>query len=219
MTVGPPTITPENASPDTLILYGFLPQFLRDTDSENQYTFLSWLEGIGSQQQIVDDLCRDAQSGPGWSALMDIGRCPNFALPWLAQCVGVRFPGPIVGSDAVHDNLMRQYILAMPNFYRGTVATITAAAQAAVGSGIIKIIERYPDPYSFSVVYIDGDGSLDYSQLATAAPWYTSAGGSPNVTSLYPVYDDFPVSTEPDINATVQAVTPGGLIATVVNGS
>ena len=138
---GAPTITPDNASADTLELYGYLPQFVKDNDANNQYTFLSWLEGICSQEQKIDDLCRDTVYGPGWSSIMDVGRCPTYALPWLAQFVGVNIPGEILENDT----LIRQTILAKNSFARGSLAGIVNGILLILGPGsAVNIIERYP---------------------------------------------------------------------------
>lgn len=212
---GPPSITPENASPDTLELYSYLPQFLQDTDAENHYTFLSWLEGIGSQQQIIDDLCRDTPEAIGWSTIFNVGTCPTYALPWLAQCVGVRFPGTLT-SDA----LQRQAILAQAGMKRGTVAAIQAAILPYLGSnGSVQIIERYPDPYSLTIVYGDNDGSLTYSELAVQKPLYAEIPETnvPVGTPGYPNYNDFPVQTGASVAAVALAAVPAGLIATVID--
>src|SRR5215468_578343 len=62
---------------------------------------VAWLDGtvgwslaffcgaLGAMFQEVQDLARDSPDGPGWSAVMDLDRCPDGWLPWLAQFVGV----------------------------------------------------------------------------------------------------------------------------------
>ena len=213
---GPPTVTPDNASTDTLELYGYLPQFVRDNDANNQYTFLSWLEGIGSQQQKIDDLCRDTQYGPGWGVVMDVGRCPNYALPWLAQFVGVNIPGTIQGTSPAQDYAMRQTILAKNSFARGSLQGVVNGILMLLGPGAaVNVIERYPDPYSLLIQYTDDNGSLTYGELAIRYPWYGPSGGSPNVSDSFPLYDDFPAPTQGDVAAEIQQLIPGGLVATI----
>ena len=213
---GAPAITPDNASADTLELYGYLPQFIQDSDAANNYTFLSWLEGIGSQQQKIDDLCRDTSYGPGWSVVMDVGRCPNYALPWLAQFVGVNIPGDSVGVSPAQDEAMRQTILAKNAFNRGSIQGIVNGILALLGPGAsVNIIERYPDPYSLTIQYTDHDGSLTYGELAVQYPWYTSSGGSPNVSTAFPLYSNFPTPTFTQVSAQIQQLIPGGLVATI----
>ena len=214
---GAPTVTPETASADTLELYGYLPDFVRDGDANNQYTFLSWLEGICAQQQKIDDLCRDTQYGPGWSVIMDVGRCPNYALPWLAQFVGVNFQGDIVGTSPAQDNAMRQTILAKNGFARGSVQGIVNGVLMLLGPGAsVNIIERYPDPYSLTIQYTDHDGSLTYGELAVQYPGYSPDLALPGSASgPYPHYDNFPVPTFGSVSAEIQQLIPGGLVATI----
>ena len=215
MSVNPPTISPDGfvpgttaASAATLELWGALPQFVQDADAANQYTFLSWLEGIGGQQQLIDNLCRDSEFGPGWSAIVDLGRCPSYALPWLAQFVGVNLPGSILSNDEA----TRQAILAHPGFNRGTVAAIIDAAQSLLGpNSYVNVIERYPDPYSLTVQYYDNNGSLTYSELAVAEPTYAA------VDSAYATYNNFPVQSGDAVAAAIQSAIPGGLICTIID--
>ena len=209
-----PQVTPDTASPDTLELYGYLPELVQDADT--QYTLLSWLEGICAQLQIIDDLCRDSEFGPGWSIVMDVGRCPNYALPWLAQFVGVNIPGSIRGTSPSQDLAMRQTILAKNSFARGSLAGILNGILLILGAGSsVNIIERYPDPYSLTIQYTDADGNLTYAELANQYPWYTNSGGTPSVDGSFATYSAFPVPSVSTINAQIQQLIPGGLVATV----
>lgn len=215
--VGPQeTFTGPDVADDTWELWGYLPEFLQISDQNNGYPFLLWLNGICSQLQIIDDLCRDTEQGIGWSVVMDVGRCPNFALPWLAQFVGVNIPGNIMGTTPQQDTAMRQAILAKNSFARGSVLGIVNGILAILGSGAsVRIIERWPDPYSLTIQYTDENGQLTYGELAIQYPWYSSAGGSPNVSTAFPFYNDFPAPSIDDINAQIQEFIPGGLVATV----
>ena len=160
-------ITPQQAQPDTLELYGYLPDFVQANDAAGDYQFLTWLNGIiseGSDQteltynytytngvvtqlsptiqypdgstggifsvsnnpipaatglQAIDDIIRDTPYDPGYSILLDINRCPTYALPWLGQFVGVRFL--MVQPDSV----MRQRIQTES---ATSVAALTKAA-------------------------------------------------------------------------------------------
>lgn len=207
-------VNPQTCAPDTLRLWSFLPPFLQDTDEQNNYTFLTWLNGIGQQQQLIDTLVRDEPPNPGWSIVLDVTRCPTYALPWLAQFVGVRFDGDTLANDAA----MRNAILNKGNFSRGTVSAITAAAVPFLDpvTGFVRVIERYPDPYSL-LIEVGGDlNSMTYSELALQYPWYTNAGGTPSVSGTFPTYNSFPTSNQATVTAAIQSVIPAGLVATVV---
>lgn len=207
-------VTPDTCAADTLKLWSFLPPFLQEQDATNSYLFLSWLDGIGQQQQIIDTLVRDDPPNPGWSIVLDITRCPTYALPWLGQFVGVRFSGTTIGNDQA----MRNAILARGNFARGTTTAIISSAlpYLEIIGGAVNVIERYPDPYSI-LIQISGDlNALTYADLAEQYPWYSNAGGTPSLSGTFATYDDFPQSNEAIVTASVLAAIPAGLVATVV---
>lgn len=206
-------VDPTTCSPDTLRLWSFLPEFAQTNDATGGYLFLSWLEGAvaggslyntsASGLQDIDNLCRDTPAHLGWSSIMDVARCPVYALPWLAQFIGVRFTGSTVGDPAA----MRLAILEQSNFNRGTLATIAAAAAPYLNAnGYVKVIERYPDAYSLTVQVHGAKGVLTYAGLALTAPLYS------NLPGLYPTYADMgDSSSNATITAAIQATIPGGL--------
>lgn len=200
---------------DTIKLWGFLPPFAQENDAQTSYQFLRWLDGSGQQQQILDNLLRDGPSGQaGWSIILDVARCPTYALPWLGQFVGVRFTPAQLESDSA----MRAAIVAPGNFARGTVAALNAAiAPYLLPNGYITVIERFngttADPYAIYINVTNLNGALTYGQLAAQYPWLTSSGGTPDVTDTFPAYNDFPTSTYNETLATavLQSALPGGL--------
>ncbi len=135
------------ASADTLTLWGSLPQFVQDADTANGLVFQTWLDAVGQQLQVIDDLARDQGSEPGWAIVLDVTQCPTYALPWLAQFVGVRF-----NASQQTDAAMRAAISAESEFARGTVAAIEAAGNAQLMSNGTAVLERTPDPYSLTIV-------------------------------------------------------------------
>jgi tail protein P2 I len=56
-----------------------------------------------------------------WQPLFDVNLCPDWALPWLAQAVGVSLPQSVTADQA------RQMIVGLSLQKRGTVAAIKAA--------------------------------------------------------------------------------------------
>jgi Phage tail protein (Tail_P2_I) len=116
-------------------------------DPVNAWSLLILCNAIGTMYQLIEDYVRDSPDGPGWSALMDLDRCPTEALPWLAQFAGVRLlPGTT-------DAQQRERIRSTDGFRRGTVAAITAAAQRTLtGAKTVGITERAGgDAYAFTV--------------------------------------------------------------------
>ncbi|HEY7419115.1 MAG TPA: hypothetical protein VH593_28290, partial [Ktedonobacteraceae bacterium] len=103
--------------------------------------WMRYVGGLGEMYQEADDIARN---GPPWSSVVDIDRCPDWALLWLAQFVGTRVPARYDADDA------RNYIKATPNWKRGTPAAIIGATQLHLtGKKDVYISERLahtPDP-------------------------------------------------------------------------
>lgn len=102
---------------------------------------------LGGMFQDVEDLARDTPEGPGWSAVLDLDRCPDDWLPWLAQFVGVTIaPGSTPAQ-------MRAAIDALLGFQRGTPAAIRASTAATLtGSKVVVLQERFGgDAYALAV--------------------------------------------------------------------
>jgi hypothetical protein len=79
------------------------------------------------------DLDRYA-SAPGWSQIVDIDRCPEYALPWLAQFVGAAIPQ---NNTLTYEQTI-QKIKSRSGFQRSTPASIQAEMAAAINSGNVS---------------------------------------------------------------------------------
>lgn len=80
----------------------------------------------------------------GWGSLLDVNVAPEWALPWLAQFVGVR---TIADLDVPAQRLR---IKGVAGFHRGTPASIIAAAkQYLTGSRRVELYEREGSPWVF----------------------------------------------------------------------
>jgi hypothetical protein len=88
-----------------------------------------------------------------WQPLFDIDLCPDFALPWLAQVVGVSLPASITGDDA------REYIRALSFEEVGKPASIRAVVgMYLTGDKTVYFRERDGgDPYALEVVTVDSE--------------------------------------------------------------
>lgn len=144
---------PPDLEPDTFAgrLYdALLP--LAQHDPEAGWSLLIFVNAIGTMYEMVEDLVRDTPDGPGWSPLMDLERCPDEALGWLAQFVGVRLlPGHTPDQD-------RQRIASTDGFHRGTPAAMRGAAQATLlPPATVVFRERYGDPYFLDVYTFDDE--------------------------------------------------------------
>lgn len=83
-----------------------------------------------------------------WEPLFNVNICPDWALPWLAQVVGVRVP-----SSATPDQ-MRQMIVGLALHKRGTVAAIRTAGDIfLIEPKIVYFRERDAgEPYALEIV-------------------------------------------------------------------
>lgn len=116
-------------------------------DEENGWTGLHLVESIGRLLDPVEQLIRDSDLGPGWSAIVDVDRAPVEYLPWTGQIVGVRFKSTLTEAQ------MRQRIRDQEGRKRGTPgAMLDAISDTLTGSKIILLEERYGgDAYHFRV--------------------------------------------------------------------
>jgi len=74
----------------------------------------------------------DYSEAPGWSQTIDIQRCPDYALPWLAQFVGAQLP---VGSTLDRQQMVQQ-IQQRAGFDRATTSAIVAELVAITNKQI-----------------------------------------------------------------------------------
>jgi hypothetical protein len=121
-------------SADTELLYATLGPWSR---SDTSYTLLTWLDGVMSQLQKIDDLVRESPNPPGWHTLMDPNLCPDYALPWLGQLVGVTVDLSLSVAN------QRTQILNEAGFTRGTPTALKLVAQQYLtGTKTVTLTER-----------------------------------------------------------------------------
>jgi hypothetical protein len=125
-------------------------------DSAVGYALAHFCAALGSMFQAVEDVARDTPEGPGWSAVLDLDRCPDAWLPWLAQFVGVTV---IPGSTPEEQ---RARIASTDGFRRGTPAAIEGAAAATLtGNQTVTFRERDASaadpPYTLEVTTLVGE--------------------------------------------------------------
>jgi Phage tail protein (Tail_P2_I) len=123
-------------------------------DGDNGWALLHFCSSLGTMFQPIRDLVRDSDDGPGWSALLDIDRCPDSYLGYLAQLHGVSLLPQLAGqSDADYATEMRDWIKRADGLNRGSADAIKAAAERRLtGTKFVEVIERDQDPYALTVV-------------------------------------------------------------------
>lgn len=113
---------------------------------EDVWHLLHFIDSIFTQIVEIDDLVRDTDTHVGWGRLLDVDVAPEWALPWLAQFVGVT---PIFGLDVASQRLR---IKEAAGFSRGSVSAIKAAAgQFLTGTRLVELYERDGSPWRFRV--------------------------------------------------------------------
>lgn len=113
---------------------------------EGVWHLLQWIDSIFEQVAEVDDLVRDTDTHVGWGKLLDVDVAPEWALPWLAQFVGVT---PLVGLDTASQRLR---IKSAAGFNRGSAEAMKAAAgQFLTGTRRVEMYERDGSPWRFRI--------------------------------------------------------------------
>lgn len=105
-------------------------------DPENGYPVAVLVGALCAPIQPVADIAEDTADGPpGMSALLDVERCPDRALPWLAQFPGVH---AIPGEDPV---VLRDRVRSAEGLRRGTDTALIAAVQRTLtGAKTVRLI-------------------------------------------------------------------------------
>lgn len=150
------------------LLEAFAP-YLADDDG----SLVTFLTACASGRELVDELVRDSDAGPGWTALLDVERCPSWGLRWLGQLVGLFIPRGL--SDATARDMIR----TPQGFRRCTVGAMKAAVAITLTSGDpanVFVLERQSgawDPSEdwahFTVAtYADDTPDTDLTEAAVA---------------------------------------------------
>jgi len=118
-------------------LFAALGPWAWEDEASATWQLLELCQGIGVTLQDIEDVIRDSDQGPGWSAVLDADRAPAAWLPWLAQFVGVRL------RQGLAPEVAREAIKGMVGFRRGSPGALRAAAQQYLtGNKYVIINER-----------------------------------------------------------------------------
>ena len=134
-------------------------------DASTGYDLASYVGALGEEFQVVDDLARDqtlsgGKVAPGWSQALDITRCPNNALAWLAQFVGGTTKAGLSDAD------QRAYVQNAGGWKRGTAASMQAAVISLLtGNKTVIFSER------------NGTNDVSYDFESGTQSWVAVLGG------------------------------------------
>ncbi len=118
---------------------------IRGTE-DDKWHLLEMSEAAIQGLQPVEDVVRDTDDGPGWSAVMDVDRCPREWLPWMAQLAGVRIPPGLTEAEE------RDWVRRADGMRRGTPTAVKeAAAKVLRGTKSVLLVERHGSAYRFTV--------------------------------------------------------------------
>jgi hypothetical protein len=132
---------------------------------------------------------------PGWSQVLDINRCPSYALPWLGQFVGV----DLTKTPNLTYEQSVQKILSRPGFSRGT----SPALQNSLAAFINNSLASSATPINSSQVLclentapignggtttlfaaISGTGAITMQLIGVGQAWFNAAANSPLVVQI-----------------------------------
>lgn len=117
-------------------------------DEENGWSYAHYIAAKYGPGELVESWARDTDDGPGWSILLDLDRCPEIALPWLAQFKGAVIPAGMPPGD------WREWVRTAEGLRRGQVPALIAAGQRHLTGtrGVRVILRTGPTWYHTTVI-------------------------------------------------------------------
>jgi hypothetical protein len=131
-------------------------QPLAPDDEQHGHAHALLCDALAQALKQVAELFDPEGDIPPGAPLLDVELCPDWALPWLAQIVGVALPAGVTPAQA------RVLIADVAGWQRGTPAALEAAAGLYLtGTKTVYFRERdetSPDPpYTLEVVTLDSE--------------------------------------------------------------
>lgn len=143
-----------------------------DHDEANDWPFLRLVEALTKGYHQVDDVAREDDDYVGWGKLLDPDVAPAWALPWLAQFVGVVLPPRLTKVvDAVNlvtrpsfeDATLAPWVTSGGHFNTPATSIARVTADSYSGNAAARVVlpavanagVRYPFPDTF-------EGGVEY---------------------------------------------------------
>lgn len=175
-------------------LYDILSPLAFDDEALN-WPLLTFCEAWVGSLQLIRDYVYGAGHGPdnpsgetNWSSLLDIDRCPDEALAWLAMLLGAKLPerDTFEGDqpDPNYFDKVRKYISSQSEFRQGSPQAMIAAAQYHLtGTKTVILRERLGGPWKITV-HTRTDETSDTAKVLNALMAHKPAGISLTYTTI-----------------------------------
>lgn len=175
-------------------VYDAIPQFIQDADAGAKplsYPLYLFLSGVGSLVDTQISNLTNSGIGPkgffdrkyvdatGWSQVLDIDRCPEYALPWLAQFIGIRpesFNG--ITLDKKKDKIRNRSA-----FQRGTKEVIKSALTAEINFKL-QYVTTSPPIQEDQIVIMEQTGLTKINFLGNTVASNATITGIPDTSQL-----------------------------------
>lgn len=136
-------------SPVTEEAYDALGPWSRRDAADQRWDLLVLVESWGRQLQIVEDIVRDTDAGPGYSIIVDADRAPADWIPWGMQLNGVR------SRQGLSVDAQRARWKSTDGFKKGSPGAIVGAAQQYLtGAKTVYLVERHGSRYRYTVTTV-----------------------------------------------------------------
>jgi hypothetical protein len=129
--------------------YASLGPWARRDTLDARWDVLTVVESWAGQLQVVEDIIRDTDDGPGYSSIVDADRAPEEWIPWGMQFSGVR------ARAGLDTDTQRARWKSTDGFRRGTPGAIVGAAQQyLIGTKTVYLVERHGSRYRYTVTTV-----------------------------------------------------------------
>jgi Phage tail protein (Tail_P2_I) len=129
---------------------------LAPDDDQHSDAHAKLCDALGMPFEQLAELLSPPDPYPPWGPLFDVNICPAWALPWLAQVVGLNLPIGLSEADS------RTFIKDISSHKRGTKASMQAVLNFYLtGTKTAYVRERDPDAadpaYSMEIVTLNDE--------------------------------------------------------------
>lgn len=197
---GMPTV-----NPSTLELYEALGPAIIGPDPATGWVLLGWVDGPGHLRDEVASVVRWRAGRAGWQDLLDADRCPAWALPWLAQWVGVDL------DPAWSTGQIREAIRTPLSWSRASVGVIRDAANRWLPSGEVVLVE-YAGGDEHAITITFDAAQLDTPTLGDLEATYDTLG---DIEEAYKRLGDI-TPAEGRVRDAIAAAVPAWIVATII---